>query len=265
MAVSKRLRYEILRRDNHACRYCGASAPTVKLNVDHVIPQALGGSDKPTNLVTACADCNSGKTSSLPNAEPVADVEQEAFRRAADQNRANASATAHDPETGMPSSWSFHEVQLAMVEDAWQTAWCAAAPEGPSVADWEALYAQRQELLSRSVYIGNILTAAVIAGSRQSTDLTWGVPSRNAGLWPDTEEFSLGCDAVHAWEIAWEESAGERPKGRATVLFIEEVTVSIGAGFERAELIQASAAAGANQHFYLPAYLPKRETAGGEH
>ena len=27
MAVSKRLRYEILRRDNHTCRYCGASAP----------------------------------------------------------------------------------------------------------------------------------------------------------------------------------------------------------------------------------------------
>jgi 5-methylcytosine-specific restriction endonuclease McrA len=54
MAVSKRLRYEILRRDNYACRYCGATAPDVKLNVDHVIPQSLGGSDKPDNLVTSC-------------------------------------------------------------------------------------------------------------------------------------------------------------------------------------------------------------------
>lgn len=26
MSVSKRLRFEILRRDNHACRYCGATA-----------------------------------------------------------------------------------------------------------------------------------------------------------------------------------------------------------------------------------------------
>lgn len=34
MAVSKRTRYEVLRRDNHACRYCGASAPEVKLTVD---------------------------------------------------------------------------------------------------------------------------------------------------------------------------------------------------------------------------------------
>src|SRR4051812_40636672 len=76
MAVSKRLRYEILRRDNHACRYCGATAPDVKLNVDHVIPQSLGGSDKPDNLVPPCADCNAGKTSSLPNAMPAADVAQ---------------------------------------------------------------------------------------------------------------------------------------------------------------------------------------------
>lgn len=83
MAVSKRLRYEILRRDNHACRYCGATAPDVKLNVDHVIPQALGGSDEPTNLVTSCRDCNAGKTSSMPNATPVADIEQDTFREAA--------------------------------------------------------------------------------------------------------------------------------------------------------------------------------------
>ena len=38
MAVSKRTRYEVLRRDNHACRYCGASAPDAKLTVDHVLP-----------------------------------------------------------------------------------------------------------------------------------------------------------------------------------------------------------------------------------
>lgn len=80
MAVSKRLRYEILRRDNHQCRYCGATAPDVKLTVDHVVPTTLGGSDDPTNLVAACADCNAGKTSSSPDAPLVADVEADAFR-----------------------------------------------------------------------------------------------------------------------------------------------------------------------------------------
>jgi len=80
MAVSKRLRYEILRRDNHACRYCGSTAPDVKLTVDHVVPTALGGGDTADNLVTACAPCNSGKTSSSPDAPLVADVGSDALR-----------------------------------------------------------------------------------------------------------------------------------------------------------------------------------------
>lgn len=83
MAVSKRLRYEVLRRDNHACRYCGATAPDVKLTIDHVKPVTLGGSDEPSNLVTACADCNSGKTSSTPDSPIVADVEEKALLWAA--------------------------------------------------------------------------------------------------------------------------------------------------------------------------------------
>jgi hypothetical protein len=80
MAVSKRLRYEILRRDNHACRYCGRSAPDVPLTVDHVIPIALAGSDDASNLVTACGDCNSGKSASSANAAVVQDVDQRALR-----------------------------------------------------------------------------------------------------------------------------------------------------------------------------------------
>lgn len=88
MAVSRRLRFEILRRDNHACRYCGATAPDVKLTVDHVTPVALGGSDDPTNLVTACDSCNGGKTSTSPDAPVVADVAQDALRWSAALQRA---------------------------------------------------------------------------------------------------------------------------------------------------------------------------------
>lgn len=80
MAVSKRLRFEIFRRDNHTCRYCGATAPDVPLRVDHVTPVALGGSDKPENLVTSCEPCNSGKTSSSPDATHVAAVSDDALR-----------------------------------------------------------------------------------------------------------------------------------------------------------------------------------------
>ena len=81
MATSRRLRYEVFRRDNFTCRYCGASAPDAKLTIDAVTPEALGGSHKdPANLVTACDNCNGGKTSSSPDASLVADVAQDALR-----------------------------------------------------------------------------------------------------------------------------------------------------------------------------------------
>lgn len=83
MAVSKRTRYEVLRRDNHTCRYCGGSAPDVVLTVDHVTPVALGGTDEPSNLVAACKDCNAGKASTSPDAAVVEDVAQDAIRWAA--------------------------------------------------------------------------------------------------------------------------------------------------------------------------------------
>lgn len=80
MALSKRLRYEILRRDQFTCRYCGQSAPDVKLHVDHLIPVTLGGSDDPTNLVTACVDCNLGKSSASADDHVVEDVAKDALR-----------------------------------------------------------------------------------------------------------------------------------------------------------------------------------------
>lgn len=80
MAVSKRLRFEILRRDNHTCRYCGASAPDVPLRVDHVTPVALGGADTPDNLVTSCEPCNSGKSSATVDSAVVASVSDDALR-----------------------------------------------------------------------------------------------------------------------------------------------------------------------------------------
>lgn len=90
MAVSKRLRYEILRRDNHACRYCGATAPDVQLTVDHVTPTALGGSDAADNLAAACGPCNSGKTSTSPDAPLVADVSNDTLRWAKAMEQAAA-------------------------------------------------------------------------------------------------------------------------------------------------------------------------------
>lgn len=59
------MRFEILKRDQFTCHYCGRTPPNVLLHVDHVVPRSAGGTDDPANLITACADCNQGKSSRL--------------------------------------------------------------------------------------------------------------------------------------------------------------------------------------------------------
>lgn len=62
-SISKRLRFEVFKRDSFKCQYCGASAPDVLLHVDHINPIANGGEQTEiTNLITACEGCNLGKS-----------------------------------------------------------------------------------------------------------------------------------------------------------------------------------------------------------
>lgn len=78
-AIGARLRFEILRRCNFACYYCGvpASLGVKQLHVDHVVPVALGGTNDPWNLVAACWDCNAGKTNGHPTDELIDRVRQD--------------------------------------------------------------------------------------------------------------------------------------------------------------------------------------------
>jgi hypothetical protein len=69
-SVPARLRFAILKRDNHTCQYCGRSAAAVALQVDHVIPVARGGLTTWENLRTACEDCNAGKSDGDPSHPP---------------------------------------------------------------------------------------------------------------------------------------------------------------------------------------------------
>ena len=62
MAVSKRTRFEVFKRDGFTCQYCGRTPPTVTLECDHVHPRARGGGNQLCNLRTACSDCNLGKS-----------------------------------------------------------------------------------------------------------------------------------------------------------------------------------------------------------
>lgn len=59
------LRFAILRRDDFRCFYCGhTSQDGTELHVDHIVARAHGGLDVWENLVTACNECNIGKSDS---------------------------------------------------------------------------------------------------------------------------------------------------------------------------------------------------------
>lgn len=59
--ISVRTRFEIFKRDDFTCRYCGRKTPEVVLEVDHIVPVCDGGSNDPINLATSCWECNRGK------------------------------------------------------------------------------------------------------------------------------------------------------------------------------------------------------------
>ena len=61
-AISKKIRFEVLKRDSFTCQYCGAKAPDAILVIDHVKPVAAGGTSDIMNLVTSCEPCNQGKS-----------------------------------------------------------------------------------------------------------------------------------------------------------------------------------------------------------
>lgn len=59
------LRFAVLRRDGFRCAYCGrGETDGVRLHIDHLVPVARGGATTLDNLVTACQECNLGKSAS---------------------------------------------------------------------------------------------------------------------------------------------------------------------------------------------------------
>lgn len=60
--ISKRDRFEVFKRDNFTCQYCNSKPPEVTLEIDHIIPISKNGNNNMDNLITACFDCNRGKS-----------------------------------------------------------------------------------------------------------------------------------------------------------------------------------------------------------
>ena len=55
------VRYEVLKLAGGRCELCGVSHEEVPLDVDHILPRSLGGSNDTDNLQALCRTCNSQK------------------------------------------------------------------------------------------------------------------------------------------------------------------------------------------------------------
>jgi len=59
-------RRNIYLRDNMQCQYCGRTPPNDELTIDHIVPRSRGGKTVWTNVVLACARCNTLKGDRVP-------------------------------------------------------------------------------------------------------------------------------------------------------------------------------------------------------
>jgi hypothetical protein len=111
-------RFDVFKRDGFVCAYCGKRPPETVLEVDHIVPRAKGGSDDEINLITACKDCNRGKSDkslSDPIRPTVSPEQSEEIKERALQAAAYAEAvqTKRDHEDEV----------IATIEEHW---WKAA-------------------------------------------------------------------------------------------------------------------------------------------
>lgn len=203
MAVGKRLRFQIFRRDNFACRYCGLAAKDgAVLEVDHMTPKVDGGRDVPTNLITACEDCNSGKSDIPLEAVVVEDVPQAdldaaiAARALAaeEEDEEEVAEWVHDLEINAAVRWYSgfgDKVPHPLTSGIWLVSFTIAVATGRSPAD--------------------ILVACEDAGVARNPELSSFLPPLDVDRGTPEEE----CDGI----VAHAYLAGFTPPERVTLLW----------------------------------------------
>lgn len=75
-SISKKIRFNVFKRDGFKCQYCGSTPPNSVLELDHINPVSKGGENDIDNLITACFDCNRGKSNSLLTSLPKTVIEK---------------------------------------------------------------------------------------------------------------------------------------------------------------------------------------------
>jgi len=113
-AISKKVRFDIFKRDEFTCQYCGAHPPSVILHVDHIIPVKDGGGNEDDNLVTSCASCNLGKSANSLNNIPMSLKEKAALIKESEEQIKLYSKIIHDKKERLDDeAWKI----VAILED----------------------------------------------------------------------------------------------------------------------------------------------------
>lgn len=110
--LSKKIRFEVFKRDKFTCQYCGRMAPDAILEVDHIQPVAEGGTNEILNLITSCRDCNRGKGKILLSENQALKLQQEALAELAEKKE----------QAVMMLEWkkellNFHKEQVEIIAD----------------------------------------------------------------------------------------------------------------------------------------------------
>ena len=63
--ISIQKRKAVKKRDNYVCQICEEAFPEDQLEVDHIFPHSLGGSNQVNNLMALCRPCNENKSNRL--------------------------------------------------------------------------------------------------------------------------------------------------------------------------------------------------------
>lgn len=84
--LSKKIRFEVFKRDKFTCQYCGRSVPEVILHVDHIVPVSKGGKNDILNLITSCQECNLGKGARELSDDSIVKKQQRQIQEMAERN-----------------------------------------------------------------------------------------------------------------------------------------------------------------------------------
>lgn len=169
--LSRKLRFEIFKRDGFTCRYCGSKPPEVILEVDHAQPVAAGGEDDELNLVTSCFTCNRGKGARpLGDVRPMPDAEEmylETQQQVAEAQRYLQSKAARDQAmhallNELQEVWHEHVGGWSYLDDVLLRQWLTRYPvedveDAITIAGRKRHYGQLANTTAVKRYVWGIL------------------------------------------------------------------------------------------------------------